>query len=113
MSLYKTAPITSQDFEKLAIEQKKPVLICFLEEWSEPCKEMEPIVDELNERLAGMAEVYSIDLEGAPLIAARLSINTIPALVLFVNGEPVQKIFGVRSLEDSFRILHKHLQCEG
>ena len=109
MALHKAQPMSQSAFEEQVLNEGRTTLVCFLEEWSEPCKEMDQTIDALSDAFYGQLEVHRMDLEEAPLAAARFGINSIPALVLFVGGEPVQKLFGLREYEDIHRIIAKHL----
>ena len=109
MSQLKAQTMSAQAFEVQVIAERRPTLVCFLEDWSAPCKEINHTVDALCEALYDRIAVCRMGLEEASLIAVRYGISSIPALVLFVEGEPVQKLFGLRPFEDIMKTLAKQL----
>jgi Thioredoxin domain-containing protein len=108
----KAQTMSAQDFETRVIAEGRPTLVCFLEDWSAPCKEIDHTVDTLCDALSDRIEVCRMGLEEASLIAVRYGISSIPALVLFSEGEPVQKLFGLRPFEDIMKTLAKQLDAE-
>ncbi len=82
-----------QDFER-AIDADMPVLVDFWAEWCGPCRMISPIVERIGQAEAGRLKVVKLDVEGAPEIAARHGAQSIPLLVLFRDGEEIDRLVG-------------------
>ncbi len=83
----------AQDFER-AIDADMPVLVDFWAEWCGPCRMISPIVERIGQAEAGRLKVVKLDVEGAPEIAARHGAQSIPLLVLFRDGEEIDRLVG-------------------
>ncbi len=92
--------ITKENFEQEVLNSNIPVLVDFWATWCGPCRMMAPIVDEIAEEKAGQVKVAKIDIDQQPDLASRYGIMSIPTLVLFKNGEAVQKSVGLRPKAD-------------
>jgi len=92
--------IDNDAFTDLVIRRQAPSLICFLSEWSAPCREMKPVVEQAADRFYGSLRTFITDPDESPLLAAACSISSIPTLLLFIEGVEAGKIVGVRSFED-------------
>lgn len=89
----KAIEITDDNFDEI-IATDKPVLIDFWAEWCGPCKMIGPVVEELAGDYNGRAVVGKIDVDSNPNISAKFGIRSIPTLLVFKNGEIVDKQVG-------------------
>ena len=89
----KAIEITDDNFEEV-ISTDKPVLVDFWAEWCGPCKMIGPIVEELAGDYDGKAVVGKIDVDSNPNLSAKYGIRSIPTLLVFKNGEIVDKQVG-------------------
>lgn len=89
--------LTPQNFEGEVLKSNVPVLVDFWAEWCGPCKMIAPIVDELSKELAGKLKVTKLNVDDAQELAAKYNIMSIPTLLLFKGGEPVEQIVGAMS----------------
>ena len=92
-----------------ALAGEKPVLVCFLSEWSAPCRELWPHLEALADRAYDRLRVVSLDPDLAPLDALRWDVNSIPTVLLFRGGALLDRQVGVRTLEELTAILDKKL----
>jgi thioredoxin 1 len=89
----KAVTVTDSNFDEI-INTDQPVLIDFWAEWCGPCKMIGPIVEELAGDFEGRAVVGKLDVDTNPGISARFGIRSIPTLLVFKNGQVVDKQVG-------------------
>ncbi len=89
----KPIELTDQNFEEI-INTEKPVLVDFWAEWCGPCKMIGPVVEELAGEYDGKAVVAKVDVDSNPEVSAKFGIRSIPTLLVFKNGEIVDKQIG-------------------
>lgn len=86
--------INDSNFDELVMKSDKPVLIDFWAEWCGPCRMVGPIVEELSKEYDGKAVVGKVDVDSNPNISMQFGIRNIPTLLIFKNGQIVDKQVG-------------------
>ncbi len=86
--------LTEENFDREVLHSAEPVLVDFWAAWCGPCRIMAPVVDQLADEFAGRAKVAKVDVDAAPRLAARFGIVSIPTLMVFRGGKPVDQVVG-------------------
>ena len=89
----KAIEITDANFEQL-IQSDKPVLVDFWAEWCGPCRMVAPVVEELAGDYEGRAIIGKLDLEANSQVPVKYGVRSIPTLLVFKNGQLVDKQVG-------------------
>jgi thioredoxin 1 len=87
-------PVSDETFESDVLDSAEPVLVDFWAEWCGPCKMIAPIVEDLASEYDGKMKVAKLDADENPSIMQTLGIMGIPTLILFKDGQAVERITG-------------------
>ncbi len=87
---------TTQAFMKDVIEESKrqPVLVDFWAEWCGPCKQLTPVLEKAVTAAKGKIKLVKMDIDKHPAIPGQMGIQSIPAVIAFVNGQPADGFLG-------------------
>jgi putative thioredoxin len=87
---------TTQGFVKDVIEESKrqPVLVDFWAEWCGPCKQLTPVLEKVVRAAKGKIKLAKMDIDKHPAIPGQMGIQSIPAVIAFVNGQPIDGFMG-------------------
>jgi putative thioredoxin len=87
---------TTQTFVKDVIEESKrqPVLIDFWAEWCGPCRQLTPILEKAVRNAKGRVKLVKMNIDQHPAIPGQMGIQSIPAVIAFVNGQPADGFMG-------------------
>jgi thioredoxin 2 len=91
------------------LETETPVLVDFWAGWCAPCRMTAPILEEIAKDKAGQIKVLKIDVDQNPAASRQFNILSIPTLILFKNGEPVETIVGAMPKAALLERLDPHL----
>lgn len=91
------------------INSEQPVFVDFWAEWCMPCKVFAPVLEELSDELDGKATFCKLNIDEHASLAQEYSIQSIPTVILFKNGEPEERIVGLRTKQQFMETVEKHL----
>lgn len=94
MSNASVIELNSDSFETEVLKSDQPVLVDFWAPWCGPCKMLGPVIDEIAQEKAGTVKVAKLNVDDSPQLAAQYQIQSIPALLIFKNGEVADKLIG-------------------
>jgi thioredoxin 1 len=92
----KPVEIEESKFDEAVLQSKIPVLVDFWAPWCGPCLMVAPVVEELSADYDGKMSFFKINVDNSPRIASQYGIMSIPTLMIFKGGKPVDTIIGFR-----------------
>ena len=105
----KPIKVTDSTFEQNVINAEQPVLVDFWAEWCGPCKMIAPVLDEIANELDGKLTIGKLDIDENGDTAMAFGVMSIPTLLLFKGGEPVERIVGFQQKAQLMKRLQAHL----
>ncbi|NHM91436.1 MULTISPECIES: thioredoxin [Staphylococcus] len=84
-------------------------LVDFWATWCGPCKMIAPVLEDLANDYDGKADILKLDVDQNQATAAKFEVMSIPTLIVFKDGEPVDKVVGFQPKENLAQVLDKHL----
>lgn len=101
--------LTAANFDTEVTQSAIPVMVDFWAEWCGPCRMIAPIIDEISTDLAGKMKIAKVNVDEAQDVAAKFGIMSIPTMIVFKGGKPVDTIVGAMSKDQLLSKLKKHI----
>ena len=95
----KEVTLTDGNFKSEVLEANVPVLVDFWAPWCGPCRMVGPVVEEVSVDYEGKAKVGKLNTDENPTTAGQYGVMSIPTLIIFKDGKPVDQIIGAVSKE--------------
>ena len=89
-------PVTDGDFEATVLKSDKPTLVDFWAEWCGPCRQVDPIIDEIAGEHGDKMNFVKMNVDENPVTPANYRVTGIPAIKVYQGGEVVKEIVGAR-----------------
>ncbi|MEO1021909.1 MAG: thioredoxin [Bacteroidota bacterium] len=104
----KTVEFTDTNFDEEVLKSSTPVLVDFWAEWCGPCRMIGPVVEEMAGEYEGKAKIGKVNVDHNPEVSVKYGIRSIPALLIFKDGQVVDQIVGAVPKTH----LAKHLEAQ-
>ncbi len=88
--------LDTDDFDQEVLHSDVPVLVDFLADWCQPCHALAPTIEKIAQSYDGRIKVAKVDIDAAKELAVTYGITSIPAIVLFKDGQAIRQLVGVR-----------------
>ena len=101
--------VTTSTWKTDVLENSQPVLVDFWAPWCGPCRMIAPVVEELANDYAGKLSIVKVNVDDNSQIAQQYGIQSIPTLMLFKNGQAVDRIIGAAMKQTLQETIDKHV----
>jgi thioredoxin 1 len=101
--------ISDNSFTAEVLESQHPVLVDFWAEWCGPCKMIAPILETIADENADSLKIVKLDVDHNPNTSMKYGVQSIPTMILFKNGEPVERLVGYMPKDRVMTKVRPHL----
>ena len=92
--------INSEQFNNLVENTEGIAVVDFFATWCGPCKMLAPVFQEVGNEFEEKADFYKVDIDESLDIARQFSVSTVPTVIIFRNGEPIERLVGFMPKEN-------------
>jgi thioredoxin 1 len=101
--------VTDDSFDQEVLQSELPTVVDFWAEWCAPCKRIAPILEDIAAEYEGQLKVTKLDVDENPNTAGVYGVMSIPTLLVFKEGEPVERIVGYMPKERLMDKIKPHM----
>jgi thioredoxin 1 len=101
--------LSASTFDGEVMKSDKPVLVDFWATWCGPCQMVGPVIAEIARDYEGKAKIGKVNVDENGSLCATYGIVSIPTVIIFVDGKPVERIVGAHSYDDYADALDKYI----
>lgn len=105
----KVIAITKDNYEQEVLNYDGVVVVDFWAPWCGPCRAVGPVIDELANEYDGKIKVGKLNIDDEGEIAGKYRVMSIPTIMLFKNGEVVERVVGARTKKEFAGLIDKHV----
>ncbi|PYI53847.1 thioredoxin [Paenibacillus flagellatus] len=100
--------VSDQSF-KTEVESTGTVLVDFWAPWCGPCKMIAPVLEDLDKEMGDQVKIAKVNVDDNPESASRFGVMSIPTLIVFKDGQPVDKVVGFQPKDALKSVVGRHL----
>eukprot|EP01041_Mallomonas_annulata_P006075 gene6075-12260_t len=89
-----------KNFDEMLEKLEVPVLVDFYAQWCGPCVMMQPVLEDVAQRLESVARVAKVDTDKSPKLGSRYQVEALPTLILFNKGKEIERFVGYRTADE-------------
>ena len=101
--------VSASDFEEEVLKEKGVVVVDFWATWCGPCRKLGPVVEEIANEFEGKVKFAKLNVEESIESAKRFSVSGLPSLLIFKNGEAVERMTGLMPKSTIVSNIEKHI----
>ena len=101
--------VTDANFDSEVLKSNTPVLVDFWAPWCGPCRAVAPAVDAIANEFSGRVKVVKLNTDEEQQVAIKYGVGSIPTLMVFKNGEMVERVLGVRPKGELAAMVSRHV----
>ena len=101
--------INSEEFNNLVENTEGIAVVDFFATWCGPCKMLAPVFQEVGNEFEEKADFYKVDIDESLDIARQFSVSTVPTVIIFRNGEPIERLVGFMPKENLAAKIKKYI----
>lgn len=102
-------PVTDASFDAEVLKAGTPVLVDFWAPWCGPCRAVGPAVDAIAQEFMGKVKVVKLNTDEEQQVAIKYGVGSIPTLMVFKNGEMVERVMGNRPKAELAALVSRHV----
>jgi thioredoxin 1 len=102
--------LNQENFEKEILASKGVALVDFWAPWCGPCRMLAPVIDEIAKELDGKVKIAKVNVDENGHLAQQYGVMSIPTLIIFKDGKPVDQLVGLQAKEKLADKLENHLK---
>ncbi len=103
--------VGEDSFQSTVLQSKSPVLVDFWAKWCGPCLAVAPTLEELAQEYEGKIDFVKVDVDANGPLAARYGVASIPTMLVFKGGQPVQQVTGFKPKKELKKVLDEALEA--
>lgn len=89
--------VNEYNYQTEVLDSKSPVLVDFGAEWCQPCKRLEPILDQLGTQWQDKVKIAKVDVDESGNLAMQMQVMSVPTMVLMINGQENMRLVGLQT----------------